>query len=71
MITITQNMRSTLDELHIDNCQEMLNDARQIKAEAMQAFAWHPNSRNRLPSENIYWQIMDRTAFYLSKKTSP
>ena len=35
---LLQNMRSTLDELQIDNCQEMLNDARQIKAEAMQAF---------------------------------
>ena len=66
---LLQNMRSTLEELHIDNCQEMLNDARQIKAEAMQAFKLGIlELEEQAAIENIYWQIMDRISILLKQK---
>ncbi|WDE97245.1 biosynthetic arginine decarboxylase [Lentisphaera profundi] len=66
---LLQNMRSTLDELSIDNCQEMLNDAKQIKAESMQAFKLGILELEQMAAiENIYWQVMDQISLLLKQK---
>jgi arginine decarboxylase len=66
---LLSNMRSTLEELELDNCQEMLNDARQIKADSMQAFKLGIlKLEEQAAIENLYWVIMDEIADLLKQK---
>ncbi|MDD7984934.1 biosynthetic arginine decarboxylase [Lentisphaera marina] len=66
---LLQNMRSTLEELNISNCQEMLNDAKQIKNESMQAFKLGILELDEQAAiENIYWQVVDQISELLKQK---
>ena len=66
---LLSNMRSTLDELHMNNCQEMLNDAQQIKADSMQAFKLGIlELEEQAAIENLYWIILDDISELLKQK---
>lgn len=66
---LLQNMRSTLEELSINNCQEMLNTAKQIKAESMQAFKLGIlELEEQAAIENIYWRVMEQITALLKQK---
>ena len=63
------NMRSTLEELQLNNCQEMLNDARQIKSDSMQAFKLGIlELEEQAAIENLYWIILDEISEFLKQK---